>query len=241
MSTTIAQRLYELRRAHGISQEDLARKLGVSRQAVSKWECGESVPGTDNLIALARLYGVELDALLGIGRDAEAGGEAPTPAASSSDDVAKVQDEADESAEPPASPNRRRALIAIACGALAVLLTLILLYCVRANTPDYIVIEGTVMASDGVFGDFVVDMGYTEQSPSRYIVCGADSTTTYDYNAPDEPVDAGGADESVPASREPIELQEGWRVSVSFDVRGGVEWPQARNLADSVQIETELA
>ena len=241
MSTTIAQRLYELRRAHGISQEDLARKLGVSRQAVSKWECGESVPGTDNLIALARPYGVELDALLGIGRDADADDGVPAQVTSGSGGAATRPVSAGKPAEPPASPNRRRTLIAIAYGALAVLLALILLYCVRANTPDYIVIEGTVVASDGVFDDFVVDVGYTEQYPSRYIVCSTDSTTTYDYNVPDEPAGTGEADESVPASREPIELQEGWKVSVSFDVRGGVKWPQARNLVDSIQIETELA
>lgn len=241
MSTTIAQRLYELRRAHGISQEDLARKLGVSRQAVSKWECGESVPGTDNLIALARLYGVELDALLGIGRDAAADSESPVQVTSSPSGAEARPVAAGEPAETPGSPNRRRTFIAIACGALAVLLALILLYCVRANTPDYIIIEGTVVASDGVFGDFVIDMGYTEQFPSRYIVCSTDSTTTYDYNVSDEPAGTGESGETEPASREPIELQEGWKVSVSFDVRGGVEWPQARNLVDSIQIETELA
>ena len=52
MSTPLAQRLYELRRSSGISQEDLARKLGVRRQAVSKWDSGgESVPGTDNALS----------------------------------------------------------------------------------------------------------------------------------------------------------------------------------------------
>lgn len=60
----IANRLVELRRAHGLSQEELAARLGVSRQAVSKWERCESSPDTDNLIALARLYGVSLDGLL---------------------------------------------------------------------------------------------------------------------------------------------------------------------------------
>ena len=48
----------------GLSQEALAEKLGVSRQAVSKWERSESSPDTDNLIALAKLYGVSLDELL---------------------------------------------------------------------------------------------------------------------------------------------------------------------------------
>lgn len=64
MNMEIANHLVELRRARGLSQEELAAKLGVSRQAVSKWERCESSPDTDNLIALARLYGISLDALL---------------------------------------------------------------------------------------------------------------------------------------------------------------------------------
>lgn len=58
MNLEIANRLLALRREHGYSQEELAYKLGVSRQAVSKWERAESSPDTDNLLALARLYGV---------------------------------------------------------------------------------------------------------------------------------------------------------------------------------------
>ena len=66
MTIESANHLAELRRAHGLSQEDLAEKLGVSRQAISKWERAESSPDTDNLIALAQLYGVTLDELLGL-------------------------------------------------------------------------------------------------------------------------------------------------------------------------------
>lgn len=65
MNIEIANRLADLRKQHGLSQEELADKLGVSRQAVSKWECGESSPDTDNLIALAKIYGMSLDELLG--------------------------------------------------------------------------------------------------------------------------------------------------------------------------------
>lgn len=64
MNVDIAERLAKRRREAGYSQESLAEKLGVSRQAVSKWERSESSPDTDNLIALARLYGVSLDDLL---------------------------------------------------------------------------------------------------------------------------------------------------------------------------------
>ena len=71
MNVQIAQRLAELRRAKGYSQEALANELGLSRQAVSKWERAESSPDTENLIALARLYGVSLDDLLNVDKDIE--------------------------------------------------------------------------------------------------------------------------------------------------------------------------
>ena len=64
MNIEIANRLQKLRKENGYSQEELADKLGISRQAVSKWERAESSPDTDNLIVLARLYNVSLDDLL---------------------------------------------------------------------------------------------------------------------------------------------------------------------------------
>ena len=56
--------LYELRRRHGLSQEEFAEKLYVSRQAVSKWERGEAYPDTENLIAISEMFGVTIDELL---------------------------------------------------------------------------------------------------------------------------------------------------------------------------------
>ena len=64
MTIEIANRLYELRKQHNLSQEELAEKLGVSRQAVSKWERCEASPDTDNLISLAKIYDLTLDALI---------------------------------------------------------------------------------------------------------------------------------------------------------------------------------
>ena len=64
MDIETANRLVALRRERGMSQEELAAQLGVSRQAVSKWERAESSPDTDNLIALARLFHISLDDLL---------------------------------------------------------------------------------------------------------------------------------------------------------------------------------
>ena len=64
MNIEIANRLQQLRKEKGYSQEELAQALGLSRQAVSKWERAESSPDTDNLICLAKLYGMSLDELL---------------------------------------------------------------------------------------------------------------------------------------------------------------------------------
>lgn len=64
MNVEIANRLMQYRKKAGLSQEELADKLGVSRQAVSKWECAESSPDTDNLIALSKIYNVSLDELI---------------------------------------------------------------------------------------------------------------------------------------------------------------------------------
>ena len=63
-------RLYELRKKAGLSQEELANLVGVSRQAVQKWEAGTSRPDLDNLTALARYFNVTLDWLI-TGREAE--------------------------------------------------------------------------------------------------------------------------------------------------------------------------
>lgn len=64
MNIETANRLLQYRKKMNLSQEELAAKIGVSRQAVSKWERAEASPDTDNLILLADIYGVSLDELL---------------------------------------------------------------------------------------------------------------------------------------------------------------------------------
>lgn len=61
---TIADRIQSLRRAKGISQEELADRVGVSRQAVSKWESEQSVPDLDRVILLSEYFDVTTDYLL---------------------------------------------------------------------------------------------------------------------------------------------------------------------------------
>ena len=64
MNLETAKRLLKYRKLHNLSQEKLAEQIGVSRQAVSKWERGEASPDTDILIALSKLYNISLDELV---------------------------------------------------------------------------------------------------------------------------------------------------------------------------------
>ena len=60
--------LFELRTKNGLSQDELAEKVFVTRQAVSRWENGETVPNTETLKLLSRLFGVSINTLLGAPR-----------------------------------------------------------------------------------------------------------------------------------------------------------------------------
>ena len=60
----LSEKLASLRKEKGLTQMDLAEKLNVSRQAISRWEVGAAVPSTDNLRILGELYGVSVDYLL---------------------------------------------------------------------------------------------------------------------------------------------------------------------------------
>ena len=57
-------KLYELRKQKGFSQEELANRLNVSRQTISKWEVGESTPDMENLVAISELFEISLDELV---------------------------------------------------------------------------------------------------------------------------------------------------------------------------------
>ncbi|WP_186565045.1 helix-turn-helix domain-containing protein [Lawsonibacter celer] len=62
---TLGERIQSYRKKNGLSQEQLAEALGVSRQAVSKWELNDAQPDLDKVLALARLFQVSTDTLLG--------------------------------------------------------------------------------------------------------------------------------------------------------------------------------
>lgn len=110
----LCEKLYELRRAAGLSQEELAERLNVSRQAVSKWENGAAQPELSKLVELSRLYGVSVDELLSL-EEAEKG---DAKAASSVDDSTPAQ----ETLAAPKKVRRQKLLLGAAavCLALAV-------------------------------------------------------------------------------------------------------------------------
>lgn len=73
-SMTLGERIREQRKSAGFSQETLAERMGISRQAVTKWESGQSAPSSDNLFKLAQVLGCPVSALLDNG---ETGGRSP--------------------------------------------------------------------------------------------------------------------------------------------------------------------
>ena len=73
----LSEKIVQLRKEQGLSQEELAERLGLSRQAVSRWESGTALPDAGNLLQLSRLFDVTADYLLDEERESP---EAPTVA-----------------------------------------------------------------------------------------------------------------------------------------------------------------
>lgn len=121
--TTIGQRIARERKRLGLSQEALGEKLGVSRQAISKWESDAAIPEIDKLIVLSKLFGVSVGWLLGT--EAE-----PNPAASESrgftDEQLRMVEEIVKRYSQPAAAPRKHSRWGKALMAGAVILALIL-------------------------------------------------------------------------------------------------------------------
>ena len=166
-------KIYELRKKEGLSQEALAEKLGVSRQSVSKWETGEATPEVSKLLSLSKLFGVTTDYLL----DDEAEEEKEVEMPSSSFEVTSVN-------EAPTKKKGRsiRALVMILliCIVLCMLLPLImaiLSYSIFTMNPD-------------------VETIYAETAPSyeNEIIPSVEPDETYPYY-PDDTVSVSYPDE----------------------------------------------
>lgn len=118
---TLGQNIQALRHTAGLSQEGLGEKLGVSRQAISKWEADGAVPEVDKLIALSRLFGVSLHDLLQV---EETGCEVPKDLEEQGDRVEQAEQPPEEGAENPpeneAPPRRNGRWWKALCVVLAV-------------------------------------------------------------------------------------------------------------------------
>ena len=114
MISKIPERLKELRQENGYSQDELAGKILVTRQAISKWERGEALPDTENLIALANVYGISIDELLGhiptVKKD-ERGDEDETASLSFNSEHTDGNDEESCSSDTADSKKRARSII----------------------------------------------------------------------------------------------------------------------------------
>lgn len=119
---TLGQRIAQKRRELGLSQEQLGQEMGVSRQAIYKWESDATVPEIDKLIALSRRFGVSVGWLLGEEESAEAqepGGEPLT------EEQIRLIQQLVAAYQPPRSKKRHRAVWA-ACTTVALLVVLLI-------------------------------------------------------------------------------------------------------------------
>lgn len=127
---TLGQRIQELRKQSGLSQEALGEALGVSRQAVSKWESDNGIPELDTLIAMSRLFGITVGQLLGVETPEEpADKDEPTTAPGFSEEQVEeiLRRYIDESTrhEAPRRPSFLPWLVAICCVLAVVIVTII--------------------------------------------------------------------------------------------------------------------
>lgn len=131
----LGERIRQLRTGLGLSQEMLAEKLDVSRQAVAKWERGTSLPSMANLLALSRIFGCTLSELTGTPQEAE-----PVPAEPS---VPAGQDTMPGPRKGPSRP-------AVVVGAVVLILAGIV--CLAAAVGVLLICFITPAAPEGVIG-----------------------------------------------------------------------------------------
>lgn len=106
----LAEQIYHMRTKHNLSQSELADTLGVSRQSVSKWETGASVPDLDKIMSMSEIFGVSLDELV-TGNERE-----------KIEESAKIKEETAHTTEKTAWPMRKVAGLILLCAAGTVLL-----------------------------------------------------------------------------------------------------------------------
>ncbi len=151
---TTGQRIAQKRREAGLSQEQLGQQLGVSRQAIYKWESDASMPEIEKLVALSRLFSVPVGWLLGE-EDApaqNADGQEPL-----TEEQMKRVERLVESYRPTPTKRRRRLRTAACCVAAVVLAVLLIRqYQLR---QDYIKLEQSLQATNQLYGSLSGQIG----------------------------------------------------------------------------------
>ena len=142
--------LQQTRRARGWSQEDLAEKIQVSRQAVSKWETGDAMPDLPKLLALAEALAISLDTLCG--REVPAADSSPTAENSAAPEAVK-------------SAGRSRLAWMLLCGLLAGCLLVTGLW--AWSRRDYVPAEHAVAQSNLPDSFTVTGVGFVGESDYR--------------------------------------------------------------------------
>ena len=117
---TVGQRIAQKRKELGLSQEGLGEQLGVSRQAIYKWESDASLPEIDKLITLSKIFSVPVGRLLGLSLCLTACGAPPeaSPGELTEQQLAMVQEIVDRylAAQPKPAPPKRRRLVKFCAG-----------------------------------------------------------------------------------------------------------------------------
>jgi transcriptional regulator with XRE-family HTH domain len=139
---TIGQRIAERRKLLGISQESLGERMGVSRQAISKWEADGAIPEIDKLIALSKLFGVSVGWLLGTEseetKEEQETGLTEVQLKMVEQIVLRYQ-QAQQPQQLPSEPKRNPwpVLLSLACAVLALILSVVGLSKTSRQFPNY--------------------------------------------------------------------------------------------------------
>lgn len=123
---TLGSRIAQKRKELGLSQEGLGERLGVSRQAIYKWEADASLPEIDKLITLSKIFSIPVGWLLGVEEEPR---EFPSSGELTETQLQMVQEIVDRylAAQPKPAPPKRRRLVRL-CGAAAVLVLVVALF-----------------------------------------------------------------------------------------------------------------
>lgn len=169
----LSQKLVELRKENNLSQFELAEKLSVSRQAVSRWEVGLAAPSTENLRTLSTLYGVSLDYLLSDDK------EKKMPM----DEADKHIDENDDNKLPQKSLKNQKKVIGIVVLCIATMVIIACAIVFGENTLYNCYVSGKVIACDASTNSFVVQSdGLRENNQVFYVFSVDDDTVLWDFS-----------------------------------------------------------